>query len=509
MRQQLGQPFAGRRRTFPTVKVARGDSGEWFGRTPILVQKDLDGAALERRSVISLPPAFTKRALVGRLKRHAKQPSTDIRVARLSQVTRGASGSPHAAPMPPTPLRDNLNDMAARTTRAAEKARIDAARRKADGKVRAQRRAADARSAAFRARRAVATFRCRGDGLRRCVNGRRASFAIDAPHKNLKFFAALESATHRYELDVVEDPAGAYACSYVVAAPPGPYELSILLDDEVPLPGSPFATTVAAGAPCALTGSNEAAPGERMDMTCATPTAMRRLSTCASRGPRRRRGTPSWCELTPRPAHRSSSTRPATAGRYAARRSPSAWCLHHPPVGSPEAPEPPPPTGVPPPPPGPPPGAPPRAPPVALSPSTPRRPVGSRAALSAVRGDADVRATLRSADAALRGLFAAYAKASPTRGVQILTFEDVLALCGDFDIAPSLVDADAILSLYRVVEKQKKARGLAYAQFLDLLALVARAALLDELATDAACVNARSLPLGVGRSRAARAGRRG
>ena len=127
---------------------------------------------------------------------------------------------------------------------------------------------------------------------------------------------------------------------------------------------------------------------------------------------------------------------------------------------------------------------------MALSPSTPRRPVGSRAALSAVRGDADVRATLKSADAALRGLFGAYAKASPTRGVQILTFEDVLALCGDFDIAPSLVDADAILSLYRVVEKQKKARGLAYAQFLDLLALVARAALLDELATDAACVNA-------------------
>ena len=101
-----------------------------------------------------------------------------------------------------------------------------------------------------------------------------------------------------------------------------------------------------------------------------------------------------------------------------------------------------------------------------------------------------MRATLKSADAALRGLFAAYAKASPTRGVQILTFEDVLALCGDFDIAPSLVDADAILSLYRVVEKQKKARGLAYAQFLDLLALVARAALLDELATDAACVGA-------------------
>ena len=107
--------------------------------------------------------------------------------------------------MPPTPLRDNLNDMAARTTRPAEKARIDAARRRADAKVRVERRAADARSAAFEARRAVATFRCRGDGLRRCVNGRSASFAIDAPHKGLAFFAALESATHRYELDVVED----------------------------------------------------------------------------------------------------------------------------------------------------------------------------------------------------------------------------------------------------------------------------------------------------------------
>ena len=166
----------------------------------------------------------------------------------------------------PTPLRDHLNDMAARTTRAAEKARMDAARRKADENVRAQRRAADARSAAFEARKAVATFRCRGDGLRRCVNGRGASFAIDAPHRGLAFFAALENATHRYELDVVEDPDGTYACSYVVAAPPGPYELSILLDDEVPLPGSPFATTVAAGAPCMISGPREAVPGEQLDI---------------------------------------------------------------------------------------------------------------------------------------------------------------------------------------------------------------------------------------------------
>ena len=392
--------------------------------------------------------------------------------------------------MPPTPLRDNLNDMAARTMRAAEKARIDAARRKADGKVRAQRRMADARSAAFEARRAVATFRCRGDGLRRCVNGRRASFAIDAPHKNLKFFAALESATHRYELDVVEDPAGAYACSYVVAAPPGPYELSVLLDDEIHVPGSPFAVTVAAGAPCMISGPNEAAPGEKLDISVSDAHGHATAFDVRVEGPAAAAGNTVSVRLDAAPGaevlvHASRDGRPIRGSPLAVRVVPAP-----PPAGSPEAPEPPPPTGVPPPPPGPPPGAPPRAPPVALSPSTPRRPVGSRAALSAVRGDADVRATLKSADAALRGLFAAYAKASPTRGVQILTFEDVLALCGDFDIAPSLVDADAILSLYRVVEKQKKARGLAYAQFLDLLALVARAALLDELATDAACVNA-------------------
>ena len=110
-------------------------------------------------------------------------------------------------------------------------------------------------------------------------------------------------------------------------------------------------------------------------------------------------------------------------------------------------------------------GAPPRAPPVALSPSTPRRPVGSRAArapsgATPTCGRHSSPPTRHSAVSS-----APTPRASPTRGVQILTFEDVLALCGDFDIAPSLVDADAILSLYRVVEKQKKARGLAYAQF--------------------------------------------
>ena len=391
--------------------------------------------------------------------------------------------------MPPTPLRDNLNDMAARTTRTAEEARIDAARRKADEKVRAQRRAADARSAAFEARKAVATFRCRGDGLRRCVNGRCASFVIDAPHKNLKFFAALESATHRYELDVVEED-GAYACSYAVAAPPGPYELSILLDDEVPIPGSPFAFIIAAGAPCMISGPREAVPGEQLDMDMRDAYGHPTAFDLRVEGPAVAAGNAVSVRLDAAPGaevlvHASRGGQPIPGSPLAVRVVPPPPA----PVGSPEAPEAPP-TGVPPPPPGPPPGAPPRAPPVALSPSTPRRPVGSRAALSAVRGDADVRATLRAADAALRGLFAAYAKASPTRGVQILSFEDVLALCGDFDIAPSLVDADAILSLYRVVEKQKKARGLAYAQFLDLLALVARAALLDELATDAACINA-------------------
>ena len=54
-----------------------------------------------------------------------------------------------------------------------------------------------------------------------------------------------------------------------------------------------------------------------------------------------------------------------------------------------------------------------------------------------------------------------------------------------------MLDADALLSLYRTVEKQKnRGRGVAFLQFLDLLALVARAALLDTYASDAACVNA-------------------
>ena len=117
--------------------------------------------------------------------------------------------------------------------------------------------------------------------------------------------------------------------------------------------------------------------------------------------------------------------------------------------------------GVPPPPPGPPPGAPPRAPPRGASPSTPRRPVGSRAALSAVRGDADVRATLKSADAARSAASSPPTPRLDATRAQILTFEDVLALFGDFDIAPSLVDADAILSCTSSRSKRRPAAGAA------------------------------------------------
>ena len=244
--------------------------------------------------------------------------------------------------MPPTPLRDNLNDMAARTMRAAEKARIDAARRKADGKVRAQRRMADARSAAFEARRAVATFRCRGDGLRRCVNGRCASFAIDAPHKGLAFFAALESATHRYELDVVEED-GAYACSYVVAAPPGPYELSILLDDEVPLPGSPFATTVAAGAPCMISGPREVVPGEQLDIDVRDAYGHATAFDLRVAGPSTAAGNAVVVRADAAPGaeifvHASRDGRPIRGSPLAVRVVPAP----PPPAGSPDAPEPPP-----------------------------------------------------------------------------------------------------------------------------------------------------------------------
>ena len=99
------------------------------------MQIDLDGAALERRSVISLPPEIYKKG-TGWAPKKARKAALDRHSCRttLASHTR-RERQPYA--MPPTPLRDNLNDMAARTTRAAEKARIDAARRKADEKVRA------------------------------------------------------------------------------------------------------------------------------------------------------------------------------------------------------------------------------------------------------------------------------------------------------------------------------------------------------------------------------------
>jgi len=435
------------------------------------------------------------------------------------------------------PLSDQLNDMALRTTKLrtkeAERARIDDARKRADERVRAKRAAADARSVAFEARQAVPRFRCSGEGLRRCVNGKRTSVAIAAPLKGLTFFAALENGTHRYELDVVEN-GGTYACSYIVAAPPGPYELSILLDDEVPVPGSPFATTVAAGAPYAISGPREATRGERIQVDVRDAYGHPTASDIRVEGPATAAGNAVAVRPDAAPGaevliHASRDGRPIDGSPLVVRVVPSAPTglpppspPPPPPLGLPEPPPPPPlpsPGGtIPPPPPGPPPGAAPRAAPaMALSPgaaqraapavalarappmalqqavasTTPRRPVGSRGALSAIRGDADVRATLGAANTSLRGLFAAYAKASPTRGVPVLSFEDVLALCGDFEITPGLLDADALLSLYRTVEKQKnRGRGVAFLQFLDLLALVARAALLDTYASDTACVNA-------------------
>lgn len=419
------------------------------------------------------------------------------------------------------PLGDQLNEMASRTaklrTKEAERARIDDARKRADERVRAKRAAADARSAAFEARQAVSRFRCSGEGLRCCVNGQRASFAIDASLQGLTFFAALENGTHRYELNVVEND-GTYACSYVVAAPPGPYELSILLDDEVPVPGSPFATTVAAGEPHTLSGQREVARGERIQVDVRDAYGHPTASDIRVEGPATAAGNAVAVRPDAAPGaevliHASRDGRPITGSPLAVRVVPSAPTglpppapPPPPPLGVPEPPPPPPLTSpgapIPPPPPGPPPGAAPRAmpavalarsPPVALQQvsSTPWRPAGSRGALSAIRGDADVRATLMAADASLRGLFAAYAKASPTRGVPVLISEGFLDLCGGFEITPGLLDADALLSLYRAVEKQKNCgRDIAYAQFLDLLALVARAALLDDYATDAACVNA-------------------
>ena len=300
---------------------------------------------------------------------------------------------------------------------------------------------------------------------------------------------------------MVEEPDGTYACSYVVAAPPGPYELSILLDDEVHVPRLTLCHDRRGGAPCALAGPNEAAPGEQIDLDVRDAYGHATAFDLRVEGPATAAGNAVSVRLDAAPGaevliHASRDGRPIRGSPLAVRVVPAP----PPPAGSPDAPEPPPPTGVPPPPPGPPPGAPPRAPPVALSPSTPRRPVGSRAALSAVRGDADVRATLKSADAALRGLFAAYAKASPTRGVQILTFEDVLALCGDFDIAPSLVDADASFSHCTASSRSKRRPAASRTPSSSTSSRSSRARPCWTNSRRTRPASTRSLPLGVGRS---------
>ena len=215
----------------------------------------------------------------------------------------------------------------------------------------------------------------------------------------------------------------------------------------------------------------------KLTSTCATPRPCGGFRR-AREGPRRRR-TPSWCEPTHTPArvavHASRGGRPM---RLAAA---SAWCLHH------------------------------RSGCHRKRPSRRRRrgtaaAAGSAArgaaaappwrfrhrrrggrsdprALSAVRGDADVRAT-KSADAALRGLFTAYSKA-PTRGRQNLASRMSSRSARLRHRTEPGRRRRGSLAVPRSREAEEGARP-RVAQFLGLQRSSRAATLLDRRATDAA-----------------------
>lgn len=69
----------------------------------------------------------------------------------------------------------------------------------------------------------------------------------------------------------------------------------------------------------------------------------------------------------------------------------------------------------------------------------------------------------------------------------------LVALCRDFDVCPHLLSADAVRACFRAATAHARAEnyGLPYAQFLDVVALMAKAAFSgdrwgDAYATDAA-----------------------
>ncbi|KAH8053560.1 translation initiation factor IF-2 [Aureococcus anophagefferens] len=115
-----------------------------------------------------------------------------------------------------------------------------------------------------------------GAGLFNATCGSPAAFVVETLDERgdpldsggLSFTATLENESHLFKLDVVDENSGTYACEYRVAPPPGLYELSILLNDEFHVEGSPFTCTVAPGPAVAHNsalrgdGVARAAPGD-------------------------------------------------------------------------------------------------------------------------------------------------------------------------------------------------------------------------------------------------------
>ena len=93
-----------------------------------------------------------------------------------------------------------------------------------------------------------------GDGVYAAVAGERAVFSIAAGDGKgarlrtggLRFEAILENGGRLYHLNVTDCDNGIYECSYRVSAA-GDYELSVLLNGETHLFGSPFSVCVNAG----------------------------------------------------------------------------------------------------------------------------------------------------------------------------------------------------------------------------------------------------------------------
>ncbi|KAH8048393.1 hypothetical protein JL721_11954 [Aureococcus anophagefferens] len=377
-----------------------------------------------------------------------------------------------------------------------------------------------------------------GAGLFNATCGSPAAFVVETLDERgdpldsggLSFTATLENESHLFKLDVVDENSGTYACEYRVAPPPGLYELSILLNDEFHVEGSPFTCTRAAhghdlasgGAavevridgPAAVvaltddgdgsytccyevedaTGSGDAL-GERPDAWVA---ARRGRAAPASHpldskvlvhvllDSKHVAGSPFAPEIVPAaapeqappPPKRAASPRDApspaatprlTHADYTPRKSPASSNR------SDASPEPLPP------------------PPAATARTPDKLKLAARPLLSpgdmlkATHRDRAVHDALQASEGQLREVFLHYAHlpdASTSIAVdKYLVFDDdrgkgLVNLGRDFEICPHLLPKSALHKCYSAVANQHGSNpyGLTYAQFLDLVAVLGRAA---------------------------------